>query len=67
MVTRAQQQTNKVWRVGWLSPTSATNVTVPFFDAFRLKLNELGYVEGRNLASMRDGLMRIHPPTKPCQ
>jgi putative ABC transport system substrate-binding protein len=50
MVTRAQQQTNKVWRVGWLSPTSATNVTVPFFDTFRLKLNELGYVEGRNLS-----------------
>lgn len=50
VVTLAQQQTNKVWRVGWLSPTSATNVTVPFFDTFRLKLNELGYVEGRNLS-----------------
>jgi putative ABC transport system substrate-binding protein len=42
--------TAKVWRVGFLSPTSATDVTVPFFDTFRLKLNDLGYVEGRNLA-----------------
>ena len=49
-VTHAQQQTDKVWRVGWLSPTAATNVTIPLFDTFRLKLNELGYVEGRNLS-----------------
>jgi putative tryptophan/tyrosine transport system substrate-binding protein len=49
VVARAQQQTDKVWRVGYLSPSSATNVSVAFFDAFRLKLNDLGYVEGRNL------------------
>src|SRR5262245_11573255 len=49
LVARAQQQTDKVWRVGYLSPASATNFSVPYFDAFRLKLNDLGYVEGRNL------------------
>jgi putative ABC transport system substrate-binding protein len=50
-LTRAQQQTDKVWRVGYLSPSSATNdVAVALFDAFRLKLNDLGYVEGRNLS-----------------
>src|SRR6476620_4559168 len=48
-VTHAQQQTDKVWRVGYLTPASATNLSVAFFDAFRLKLNDLGYVEGRNL------------------
>src|SRR6516165_997625 len=50
MVTHAQQQTDKVWRVGYLSPVSATNTNVVlFFDGFRLKLRDLGYVEGRNL------------------
>jgi putative ABC transport system substrate-binding protein len=49
LVVRAQQQTDKVWRVGYLSPASATNESVALFDAFRLKLNDLGYVEGRNL------------------
>jgi len=35
--------------VGYLSPASAITVSVALFDAFRLKLNDLGYVEGRNL------------------
>jgi len=48
VVTRAQQPV-KVWRVGYLTPSSANNFTVPFLDDFRLKLNDLGYVEGRNL------------------
>ena len=43
------QSADKVWRVGYLSPSSATNFSVAVFDAFRLKLNDLGYVEGRNL------------------
>ena len=48
---RAQHQPDKVWRVGYLSPTTAaTNVSVALFDAFRLKLNDLGYAEGRNLS-----------------
>jgi hypothetical protein len=49
IAARAQKQTDKVWRVGYLSPLSATNFSVALFDAFRLKLNDLGYVEGRNL------------------
>jgi putative tryptophan/tyrosine transport system substrate-binding protein len=49
LVARAQQQTDKVWRVGYLTPSSATNISVALLDAFRLKLNDLGYVEGRNL------------------
>jgi putative tryptophan/tyrosine transport system substrate-binding protein len=49
LTARAQEQTGKVWRVGYLTPASATNLSVAFFDAFRLKLNDLGYVEGRNL------------------
>jgi putative ABC transport system substrate-binding protein len=49
MVAHAQQQTDKVWRVGYLSPVSATNLSIPYFDAFRLKLKDLGYVEGINL------------------
>jgi putative ABC transport system substrate-binding protein len=49
LVVRAQQQTDKVWRVGWFSASSATNVSVAFLDDVRLKLNDLGYVEGRNL------------------
>jgi putative tryptophan/tyrosine transport system substrate-binding protein len=49
LTARAQQQTDKVWRVGYLTPSSATNVSVAVLDAFRLKLNDLGYVDGRNL------------------
>ena len=48
VVARAQQEV-KVWRVGYLTPSSATNFSVAVFDDFRLKLNDLGYVEGRNL------------------
>ena len=45
VVVRAQQLSGKVWRVGYLSPASNnTN-----FDAWKQKLRELGYVEGRNL------------------
>jgi putative ABC transport system substrate-binding protein len=46
---RAQQQP-RVWRVGYLTP-SATMDTASrtLFEAFRLKLRELGYIEGQNL------------------
>jgi putative ABC transport system substrate-binding protein len=48
VVARAQQE--KVWRVGYLSPSSANDkVSVALFDTFRIKLQELGYVEGKNL------------------
>ena len=43
------QQPEKVWRVGYLSPVSATKSSVAFFNAFRSKLEELGYIEGKNL------------------
>jgi putative ABC transport system substrate-binding protein len=49
VVARAQQQTGKVWRVGYLTASSARDLSVALLDAFRLKLNDLGYVEGRNL------------------
>jgi putative tryptophan/tyrosine transport system substrate-binding protein len=48
VVARAEQP-EKVWRVGYLSPVSATKSSVAFFDAFRSKLEELGYIEGKNL------------------
>jgi putative tryptophan/tyrosine transport system substrate-binding protein len=49
LTARAQQHTDKVWRVGYLTPSSATNFSAAVLDAFRLKLNDLGYVEERNL------------------
>jgi putative ABC transport system substrate-binding protein len=39
----------KIWRVGYLSGSSATDFSLALFNAFRLKLQELGYVEGKNL------------------
>jgi putative ABC transport system substrate-binding protein len=45
LTARAQQE--KVWRVGYLALGSAAEN--PSFDAFRLKLADLGYVEGTNL------------------
>ena len=42
------QQARKVWRIGFLGFTSASFATARV-DAFRLGLQELGYVEGRNL------------------
>jgi putative ABC transport system substrate-binding protein len=48
MVAQAQQQ--KVWRVGYLSAASATKESVALVDAFKIKLEELGYVEGKNLS-----------------
>ena len=50
LTAHAQQQTDKVWRIGYLTASSANNVTVALLDALKLKLNDLGYVEGRNLA-----------------
>jgi putative ABC transport system substrate-binding protein len=48
ILARAQQQ--KVARVGYLSVGSPSPANVALFDAFRLKLQDLGYVEGKNLA-----------------
>ena len=40
------QAAGKVWRIGWLGPASRPNEAV---EAFRVHMNSLGYVEGRNL------------------
>src|SRR5205807_3707199 len=42
------QQQSKVWRVGFLSPTSAS-FSSPYTDAFLKGMRDLGYVEGKNL------------------
>src|SRR5437016_3534561 len=42
------QQQGKVWRVGFLSPTSAS-LSSPNIGAFLKGMRELGYVEGKNL------------------
>jgi putative ABC transport system substrate-binding protein len=42
------QQPGKVWRVGFLSPTS-TSLSSSNTNAFLKGMRELGYVEGRNL------------------
>ena len=46
LVARAQQQT-RLWRVGYLDQGSAAFAESR--EAFRLKLRELGYLEGQNL------------------
>ncbi len=41
------QQTQKVYKIGWLSSASPSSPIS--FDVFRQSLRELGYVEGRNI------------------
>ena len=48
MVARAQQP-ERLRRVAYLTPSSATEVSIAVLDVFRLKLHDLGYVEGKNL------------------
>jgi len=44
------QQPSRIWRVGFLSPSPAANSFARSLnEVFRLRLQELGYVEGRNL------------------
>jgi len=47
LVSRAEE---RIWRLGWLSPSSAPTADRPDLDidAFRKALGDLGYVEGRN-------------------
>jgi putative ABC transport system substrate-binding protein len=45
----APQNMGKVTRIGWVTAQQAASL-VPYIDAMRSALAELGYVEGRNLA-----------------
>jgi putative ABC transport system substrate-binding protein len=49
LAARAQQLSDKVWRVGYLSPASSNRTSMTIFGAWKQKLRELGYVEGQNL------------------
>jgi putative ABC transport system substrate-binding protein len=43
------QQPSKVWCAGYLASGMLTKGNITYFDAFRTKLQDLGYVEGSNL------------------
>jgi ABC-type uncharacterized transport system substrate-binding protein len=43
------QQGGKVWRIGYLDKGSATG-NGPYFEAFRQRLRDLGWVEGKNIS-----------------
>jgi ABC-type uncharacterized transport system substrate-binding protein len=62
LAVEAQQQAEKVYRVGWIaaSPTAAPHLQA----AFRLGLSERGYVEGKNLIFERryhEGQLQRYP------
>jgi putative ABC transport system substrate-binding protein len=42
------QQTERVWRIGWLMVTSMTGQSSPLFESFKQEMRVLGYVEGQN-------------------
>ena len=44
------QQTGKVFRIGYLDPSSASASAV-LVDAFRDELRKLGWIEGKNIMS----------------
>src|SRR5215475_1298749 len=41
------QQTGKVFRIGFLDPSTASGIAV-LLDAFRQELSKLGWIEGKN-------------------
>jgi putative ABC transport system substrate-binding protein len=45
----AAQQTGKVFRIGFLSPTTASG-SAGLLETFRQELRKLGWVEGKNIA-----------------
>jgi putative ABC transport system substrate-binding protein len=45
----AQQPAKQVPRIGFISSTGTPGSSSPLFDAFRLGLRDLGYVEGKNI------------------
>ena len=48
-LAEAQQTAKTMPRVGFISSTGAPGSSSPLFEAFRLKLRDLGYVEGKNI------------------
>jgi putative tryptophan/tyrosine transport system substrate-binding protein len=50
LVARAQQPPDRMWRIGWLHASpSADRYSIALADAFKSKLRDLGYVEGKNI------------------
>ena len=49
IIARAQQSPGKVWRVGYLFPGDNNGASATTFDAWKRRLQELGYLEGQNL------------------
>lgn len=47
-VSAQAQQPTKIWRIGYLDPSSA-DVTRDLLDAFRQELNKYGWTEGKNI------------------
>ena len=41
------QQTGKIFRIGFLDPSTASGMAV-LVDAFRQELSKLGWIEGKN-------------------
>ena len=48
-LARAQPASNSMPRVGFIFSTGSPETPSPWFDAFRLGLRDLGYVEGKNI------------------
>jgi putative ABC transport system substrate-binding protein len=48
-LAEAQQTAKPIPRVGFISSTGTPEGSSPLFDAFRLGLRDLGYVDGRNI------------------
>ena len=52
-LAEAQQTTKAMPRIGFISSTGAPGSSSPLFDAFRLGLRDLGYVDGKNISIER--------------
>jgi len=48
-LAEAQQATKTVPRIGFISSAATPGRSAPLFDAFRLRLSDLGYVDGKNI------------------
>jgi len=43
------EQAKKVPRIVFIGPGSATSTSAAYYDSFRQRLRELGYIEGKNI------------------